>query len=149
MGYHYLVERDGQVVAGRPVTMRGAHCRAAGMNGRSLGVAVIGNLEERESYPAQETALTHLLTKLTRQYGIKPERVLGHNEVTGAVTACPGRWLNMDELRRRLAMAAGQEEQKRYRLWRVQVGAFRERRNAERLAAKLREYGLEVWVTSD
>lgn len=103
VGYHFLIERDGNTVAGRSPALPGAHCRTDGMNGRSLGVALIGNLEEHPPLPDQLTALLALLTGLCRCYAIPPERALGHREVRGARTACPGRYLNLEELRRHLS----------------------------------------------
>ncbi|WP_173297018.1 N-acetylmuramoyl-L-alanine amidase [Thermanaeromonas sp. C210] len=47
VGYNYIVERDGRAVAGRSLDIPGAHCRDAGMNYRSAGVAVLGNLMDR------------------------------------------------------------------------------------------------------
>jgi len=105
VGYHFLLERDGKAVAGRNLTIPGAHCRADGMNGKSLGIALIGNLEEHPPLPDQVTALVALLTGLCRCYAIPPERVLGHREVRGAKTACPGKYLDLNDLRRRLALA--------------------------------------------
>ncbi|BCV21898.1 N-acetylmuramoyl-L-alanine amidase [Moorella sp. Hama-1] len=40
VGYNYIIERDGRVVAGRSLAIPGAHCRDAGMNFKSAGMAV-------------------------------------------------------------------------------------------------------------
>ncbi|WP_258359432.1 N-acetylmuramoyl-L-alanine amidase [Moorella sulfitireducens] len=107
VGYNYIIERDGRVVAGRSLTIPGAHCRDAGMNHKSAGVAVIGNLMDHPPTPEQRQALIELARELCRRYSVPPERVLGHNEVPGAATDCPGRFLDMERLRAEAAAPAG------------------------------------------
>ncbi len=41
IGYHYVIYRNGIIVAGRPVALIGAHCR--GENTNSIGICLIGN----------------------------------------------------------------------------------------------------------
>ncbi len=142
VGYHYLIERDGVVVPGRPPSMRGAHCLAGRMNHKALGIALIGNLEKRPPFPAQLAALKGLLKRLMREYRIPPANVLGHREVPGAATACPGRHLDLAAVR-----AALQPD--RTPLYRVQVGAFTDRARAEALAARLRAKGFETWIAGE
>jgi len=138
VGYHWLIERDGRVVPGRPPSMRGAHCLAGGMNHKALGVAVIGNLEVRAPHPAQTAALEELAARLVAEYRISVAQVLGHREVPGAATACPGRYLDLAALRGVLARPET--------LYLVQAGAFRERDRAEQLASELREQGFDTWI---
>lgn len=130
VGYHYLIERDGLVVSGRPPSMRGAHCLADRMNHRARG-----------PYPPQLAALEELAARLLREYRIPLTPLLGHREVPGAATACPGRFLDLTALRRALTPSPATP------LYRVQVGAFRERSRAEELAARLREQGFPVWIS--
>lgn len=91
VGYNYLIERDGRVVRGRDLSLPGAHCQAGGMNYKSIGIALIGNLDRRPPTPAQVEALKALLFKLRQEYGIPWERVWLHREVPGAATRCPGK----------------------------------------------------------
>ncbi|MGB9885722.1 MAG: peptidoglycan recognition protein family protein [Moorellales bacterium] len=105
VGYHFLIERDGRLVRGRSLDLPGAHCAAANMNRRGIGVAVIGNLQERPPTEAQAAALLELVFCLCRVWGLEPERVLGHREVPGASTLCPGRYLDPAALRARLSRA--------------------------------------------
>lgn len=138
IGYHYVIERDGRVVPGRPPSMQGAHCLAGGMNHKALGLALIGNLEVRAPFPAQAAALEELAARLMAEYRIPVAQVLGHGEVPGAATACPGRHLDLGRLRNVLARPAV--------LYLVQAGAFSERDRAERLASELREQGFDSWI---
>lgn len=162
VGYNYIIERDGRVVAGRSLTMPGAHCRDAGMNHKSAGVAVIGNLMDHPPTPEQRRALIGLVRELCRRYSVPPERVLGHNEVPGAATDCPGRFMDMARVRAEAAASEGDGETVTEDgggpsgettltagpagLWRVQVGAFAKKENAEALAGKLRRDGYNVYI---
>lgn len=99
IGYHYLIDRDGSVMEGRPIERTGAHVK--GHNTGTIGVSLFGGHGSSENdrfednfTPAQDFALRQLLHKLQRQYGIK--KVTGHNQY--AAKACPGfnvpRWLD-------------------------------------------------------
>jgi len=79
-------------VPGRSLGLPGAHCQAGGMNTRGIGVALIGNFEERRPFPEQVAALNRLLRELRIQYGIPLPRILGHCQVPGAKTLCPGKY---------------------------------------------------------
>ncbi len=103
VGYHYLIERDGRVVPGRDLSLPGAHCRAGGMNYRGIGVACIGNFENHPPLPPQVEALAALLRRLLKEHGILPGNVLGHREVPGAATLCPGRFFKEEQIRALLA----------------------------------------------
>lgn len=164
VGYNFIIERGGRVVPGRPLDVPGAHCRAGDMNRLGIGVALIGNLDNHPPAGVQVEALAALLRELMAEHRIPPARVLGHREVAGAATACPGRFLDPAALRRHLegpavpepaagtapaiqaggtappAPAAGV-------FWRVQAGAFRSREAAERQAQKLRGLGIDALVT--
>ncbi|MDH7577593.1 MAG: N-acetylmuramoyl-L-alanine amidase [Bacillota bacterium] len=160
VGYHYVIERDGRVVPGRSLELPGAHCRAEGMNFKGIGIACIGNFENHPPLPLQLEALTALIRSLRQDYGIAPEKVLGHREVPGAATLCPGRFFTKDQIRALLRHpsaesgtppaqdasglpAAPKEEPL---LYRVQAGAFRERKNAEQLAQKLETAGFPAVI---
>lgn len=89
IGYHWVVYRDGTVVAGRPESLIGAHCR--GHNGHSIGICYIGGLtpdgkaakDTRTS--AQRAALYALLKKLLTRY--PGAKIYGHRDF--AAKACP------------------------------------------------------------
>ncbi len=106
VGYHFLIERDGRVVPGRDLSLPGAHCRAGGMNLRGIGVALIGNLNKRDPFPAQLASLRRLVEGLCRRFRIPRSRVLGHREVPGAATSCPGARFSPARFRESLAAQA-------------------------------------------
>ncbi|MGB9791717.1 MAG: SPOR domain-containing protein, partial [Thermacetogeniaceae bacterium] len=97
--------------------------------------------------PAQQKALEALLRELMRRFGIPPASVLGHREVSGAATDCPGSRLDMGELRRALSHQPGEAAPEAHeKIYRVQAGAFSERENAEALAERLQAAGFEAVV---
>ena len=91
IGYHYLIDRDGTVVTGRPVEQVGAHVQ--GRNTGTIGVALFGGHGSAETdqftehfTPEQDKALGKLLLDLHRKFGTLT--VSGHNQF--AAKACPG-----------------------------------------------------------
>jgi len=104
VGYNYIIERDGMLVIGRSLDIPGAHCRAGDMNRRGVGVSLIGNLDNHPPTRRQVDVLPVLLRELMALHDIPAQRVLGHREVPGAATACPGRYLDMHALRRKLVV---------------------------------------------
>jgi len=98
VGYHYLIDRDGTVAAGRPVEKVGAHVK--GHNKGTIGVSLIGGHGSAETddfadhyTPEQDAALRKLLASLKAAHGIT--KVSAHHDY--AAKACPGfdlkRWL--------------------------------------------------------
>lgn len=147
IGYHYVIERDGKVVPGRSLELVGAHCKAAGMNQKGIGVALIGNMENHPPLPAQEKAAVELVQELMERFRVPLANVLGHKEVPGAATACPGRHFSMAALRSRLEGALrSQPEGARVKVYRVQVGAYKIRKNAENMAEKLKRAGFPAII---
>lgn len=91
IGYHWLVDRDGKVIAGRPEAQVGAH--VAGHNSGTIGVCLIGGHGSAETDPfarsftaAQDVALRQLIQAIGMRTRIR--RISGHNEY--AAKACPG-----------------------------------------------------------
>lgn len=100
IGYHYLIDRDGKTVGGRPLEDQGAH--TAGHNSNSIGVCLIGGHGSAVNDPfdahftdAQDQALRVLIDSLKTRFP-SIVKVSGHNDYTAA-KACPGfkvgRWL--------------------------------------------------------
>ena len=91
IGYHYLIDRDGTVVQGRPIERAGAH--AMGHNATSIGISLFGghgssrNDDFYDNFTIeQENALRALIQELEAKYPI--HKIIGHNEVSAK--ACPG-----------------------------------------------------------
>ena len=97
IGYHFVILNgvispntvsvfmNGAIEKGRPLTMTGAH--AKGYNRDYIGICLIGD-GSKPFTKAQMNALIKLLKELVAQFSIKPENILGHNEVNPNKT-CP------------------------------------------------------------
>lgn len=91
IGYHWLIDRDGQRVAGRAETEIGAHVE--GHNAGTIGISLIGGFGSAATDPfdrhftaAQDAALRQLIREIARRTCI--EKIRGHNDY--AAKACPG-----------------------------------------------------------
>ncbi len=107
IGYHYIIGNgtysdDGEVETGRTEAEDGAHCSADGMNRKSIGICLVGDFDKQKPTPAQMEALERLCRDVMERHKIPVSKVLGHDEVKGAATNCPGRHFDMAELRKRL-----------------------------------------------
>lgn len=93
VGYHWVIEDDGVIRAGRPVPSTGAHVR--GHNDSSLGVCVVGDntREEHRWNDAQKDALRRLVAACRVVWPGIP--VVRHADV--GPTLCPG--ITKEELR--------------------------------------------------
>jgi N-acetylmuramoyl-L-alanine amidase len=99
LGYDFLIDNgtlgkgDGQIeVSPRWIKQQeGAHCKAADMNSKGIGVALVGNFNSEQPTPAQIKSLLHLTTTLCKYYRIPASRVVSHGGVPGAKTDCPGK----------------------------------------------------------
>lgn len=90
IGYHYVIDLDGTVEPGRPLTMEGAHCNTKGSsaesyNRHSVGICYIGGLDKAGKPAdtrtfAQKSALADLVQQLCDRYPII--EVLGHRDTS-------------------------------------------------------------------
>lgn len=97
IAYHYFIEADGKLRKGRNERTVGTHTKAGGMSLKSLGVCLAGNFDNEAPTKEQLRMLGQVLKSLATKYKIPQENILGHLEVPGAVTQCPGqnllRWI--------------------------------------------------------
>lgn len=106
IGYNYVIDLDGTVEVGRPLSREGAHCNTAGTSGRSynrhsIGICYVGGLD-KDGKPAdtrtseQKRALRDLVYKLMDEYPDIVE-VIGHRDASpdrnrdGKIT--PNEWI--------------------------------------------------------
>ena len=90
IGYNYVIDLDGTVETGRPLTMDGAHCNTAGVSGKpynkhSIGICYVGGLDKYGNTKdtrtdAQKIALSKLVNKLILEYPII--EVIGHRDAS-------------------------------------------------------------------
>ena len=90
IGYHYIIDLDGTIETGRPLTSWGAHCNTKGFsdssyNKHSIGICYIGGLDDNGKpadtrTEAQKQALHELVAKLCKKYQIL--EILGHRDTS-------------------------------------------------------------------
>lgn len=88
IGYNFVIDLDGTVENGRPLSIDGAHCNTKGFSGvsynkHSIGICYIGGLDAN-GHPAdtrteaQKNSLRDLVAKLCKEYDII--ELLGHRD---------------------------------------------------------------------
>lgn len=76
IGYHYFIEKNGDVWKGRPEHRNGAHCKA--VNTKSIGVCLAGNFDFTKPTKQQEKALTKLLIDIKGRHNILINKIVPH-----------------------------------------------------------------------
>lgn len=105
IGYHFLVDSLGNVFAGRPEDVVGAHVKNG--NSGNVGVSMIGYHHAPRSQPvsaASLAAVEKLLRALSLDWQIAPAELRGHRDF-GLGTSCPGDlgYAELPGLRQRLS----------------------------------------------
>ena len=81
--------------------LSGAHAGNGDYNNHGIGIALVGNFDERSPSPDQMAAIKRLVGVLKARYGISSANVVGHNDVKA--TACPGKHFPLVEVGSSLA----------------------------------------------
>ncbi len=114
LGYDFVIGNgtdtgDGQIEVGsRWVKQKiGAHAKTSDnrYNEYGVGICLVGNFDVERPTPAQMKSLDKLVAYLMVAYHISPENVLRHKDTKA--TDCPGKYLNIDLVRRQSATIAG------------------------------------------
>ena len=95
IGYNFVIDLDGLVENGRPLSVDGAHCNTKGFSGQSynkhsVGICYIGGLDADGKAAdtrteAQKAALRELVAKLCKAYPIV--ELLGHRDTSPDLNA--------------------------------------------------------------
>lgn len=104
IGYHFLVDRAGNIYQGRPETVIGAH--VGGANTGNIGVCLLGCYHPPEVScfqtitPESRQSIVELFSWVSDTYGQSPTVLLGHRDYFGT-TACPGDniWIELPRFR--------------------------------------------------
>lgn len=108
IGYNYVIDLDGTVEIGRPLSRDGAHCNTAGTSGRSynrhsIGICYVGGLD-KDGKPAdtrtqaQKLSMMRIVRNLIDAYPNIVE-VIGHRDASpdknkdGKIT--PNEWVKV------------------------------------------------------
>ena len=110
LGYHFVIDNgtsgkeDGQVeISPRWIKQQdGAHCKADGMNYNGIGICLVGNFSEDSVTSKQMESLAYLVNVLKEYYAVPDSNILGHGQVSGANTECPGTRFPWRDFRTRL-----------------------------------------------
>jgi len=114
LGYDFVIGNgtdtaDGQIEVG-PRWLKqkiGAHAKTPDnrFNEYGIGICLVGNFDVEKPTAKQLASLAKLVGYLEKTYHISSDRVLGHGQTKA--TDCPGRYVNLDLIRRQATVAAG------------------------------------------
>lgn len=88
VGYHELINVDGQIQHGRPLNVQGAHCE--GNNSDSIGICLVGTDKFSKK---QLDALRYQISSIVQIFDIGVQFIYSHNEFDSARKqgkTCPG-----------------------------------------------------------
>ncbi|HOG23316.1 MAG: N-acetylmuramoyl-L-alanine amidase [Candidatus Omnitrophica bacterium ADurb.Bin292] len=112
MGYDFLIDNGthgkslGQIEVG-PRWLKqidGAHVKEADWNKKAIGIALMGNYSENPMPAPMMDNLVFLVATLKNFYRIPEQNIVGHRDVPGAATECPGKLFPWNEFKRRVRM---------------------------------------------
>jgi N-acetyl-anhydromuramyl-L-alanine amidase AmpD len=111
LAYHFVIDNgtdgtaDGQIEVGArwEKQLPGGHCRQAHINEFGVGICLVGNFSAGQPTAAQLDALVLLIRGLQHQFDIPADHVLGHGDVIGEFSECPGKEFPWNDLRARLS----------------------------------------------
>ena len=104
VGYHYLIgnksklTKDGKLYKGRSEKFQGAH--AFKYNKKSLGICLIGNFDKTKPSKKQIQTLIKFLKEKMKKHKIPIKNILGHRELPEVVKSCPGKFMDMNLIRK-------------------------------------------------
>jgi N-acetyl-anhydromuramyl-L-alanine amidase AmpD len=110
LAYHFVIDNgtdgkpDGYIETGPRwiQQMHGGHCRQPYINEYGIGICLVGNFSVDQPTSKQLDSLALLIHGLQEQFHIPDDHVLGHGDVIGEFSECPGSQFPWDELHKRL-----------------------------------------------
>jgi hypothetical protein len=114
LGYHFVIGNgsgsgDGQVEVGYRWNkqLAGAHAGNYEFNQHGIGICLVGDFEHGGPPSARQMAsLRQLVAFLQARTGVPTNEIIGHGNVPGRNTECPGRYLDMNSFRASLGGTA-------------------------------------------
>ena len=145
VSFHYAVD-DKEVVQGIPENRNAWHCRD-GANGKgnreSIAIEICYSKSGGDRFTQAEKNAVDLIADILKRYGWGVDRVTKHQDYNGKY--CPHRTLDMG-WDRFIKMIEAKMNNK---LHKVQVGAFENRANAERLCNELKAKGYPAFIKTE
>ena len=107
IGYHFVIGNDRPMPMGKvewtfrwDLQRHGAHVKVGNINKIGIGICLIGNFEEQRVPLLQWQRAVELCALLVAHIpSLQLENILGHGEVTGTSTQCPGHYFDMHAFR--------------------------------------------------
>jgi N-acetyl-anhydromuramyl-L-alanine amidase AmpD len=84
----------------------GGHCRQETINEQGIGICLVGDFSKARPTEKQLETLARLVYDLQQQFGIAPENILGHGQVLGEFSECPGDHFPWEKFRASLRQVA-------------------------------------------
>lgn len=89
IGYHYIIDKDGNILKGRSERFVGSHCK--GYNSESIGICYIGGkrddgINDDTRTDAQKASIINLLKELHKRY--PKAKVYGHRNFSSKLCPC-------------------------------------------------------------
>ncbi len=100
IGYHYLITKTGKIIQGRSEKFQGAH--VYNHNKNSIGICLTGNFDLNKPSKKQIESLVQILKKKIKKHKVLIKNILGHREFPKITKTCPGRFVDMNEIRNKL-----------------------------------------------
>lgn len=119
IGYHFVIGNGRHMPLGRIDAtfrwlhqMHGAHAGVDAYNQEGIGICLVGDFNRDAPDIFQEQRLVELCVMLLKHIpSLSINAIIGHRDVPGKATACPGQYLNMDGLRQRIQAALTKQQE--------------------------------------
>lgn len=109
IGYHYFINKKGEIYSGRPINFVGAHTEKHNTN--SVGICLEGNFELEYPTEIQLDSLFWIIEKLALEFNISYDNIYPHKYYSA--TACPGKnMLTITQLEDKLIQRREEKEMK-------------------------------------
>ena len=104
IAYHLGIEEIGGVETiqyGRSLKIEGGHTALESMNMRSIGLVVLGDFERNYMKQEKWDFLVKVIKEIVAKY--PSINIIGHKEVEGAKTTCPGKNISIVQLKKEVS----------------------------------------------
>jgi N-acetyl-anhydromuramyl-L-alanine amidase AmpD len=110
LAYHFVIDNgsqgteDGFIETGSRWIhqLQGGHCKQDDVNETGIGICLVGDFSRDEPTEKQMQSLILLIRGLQDQFQIDADNVIGHGDIFGEYSECPGHKFRWDQLRQQL-----------------------------------------------